>query len=141
MALNPFYSDTAARAALDALVALLNTGTLKVYAGSQPTDANTAISGQTLLGTFTFAATAFGASSASGTAPNRSASATAAAIADITAVGTGTASFFRALKSDGTTVVMDGTVGTSGCDLNLTDITITTGETMRVSSLVVSNPE
>jgi hypothetical protein len=141
MANNPFFADNAARAALDALCALMNSGTLKVYAGTQPTDANTAISGQTLLGTFSFASTAFGASSCSGTAPNRVATATAAAIADITAVGTGTASFFRALKSDGTTVVMDGTVGTSGCDLNMTDITITTNETMRVSSLSISNPE
>lgn len=141
MANNPFFSDAAARAALDAMLALLNSGTAKVYSGTQPTDANTAIGAQVLIGTFTFSATAFPASAASGTAPNRVASATANAIADVTAVSTNTATWFRALKSDGTTVVMDGTVGLSGCDMNLTDVTMTTGETMSVASFVVQNPE
>jgi hypothetical protein len=141
MANNPFYSDTFAKACVDAGCALANSGTIKVYAGTQPADANTALSGQTLLGTFTLPSTAFGASAASGTAPSRSAVATAGAISDITAVGTGTATWFRMFKSDGTTVLMDGSVGTSGCDLNLTDVTITTGETMRVSSCTVAMPE
>jgi len=33
-----------------------------------------------------------------------------------------TPTWFRALQSDGTTVVMDGTVGASGCNLNLTGL-------------------
>lgn len=137
----PFYSDTFAKAAVDAGCALANSGKLRVYTGTQPIDANTAIGAQTLLGEFAMASTAFGASTASGTAPNRVATATAAAIADITAVATGTAAWFRLLKSDGTTVLMDGSVGTSGADLNLTDVTITSGETMRVSSFAIGNPE
>jgi hypothetical protein len=141
MALNPFFADAWAKAAADGAAPQANAGKLRVYAGTQPTDANTALSGQTLLGEFTMAATAFPASVASGTAPNRLATLTANAIADITAVGTGTATWFRLLKSDGTTALMDGTVGTSGCDLNLTDVTITTNETMRVSSFTVSVPE
>lgn len=141
MALNPFFSDTFAKACVDAGCALANAGKLRIYTGSQPTDANTAIGAQTLLGEFTMNATAFAASVASGTAPTRSAVATANTIADITASGTGTAAWFRLLKSDGTTVLFDGTVGTSGCDLNLTDITITTGETMSVTSFTVTNPE
>lgn len=141
MANNPFYSDTFARACLDAGAVLCNSGKLRVYSGAQPTDANTALGAQTLLGEFTCAATAFPASAASGTAPTRSAVATANAIADITAGNTGTAAWFRQLKSDGTTVLFDGTVGTSGCDLNLTDITLTAGETMSVSSYTISNPE
>lgn len=141
MALNPFFSDAAAKAAVDAVAVLLNSGKLRVYSGAQPTDANTALGAQTLLGEFTFAATAFPASAASGTAPTRNAVATANAIADVVATNTGTAAWFRALKSDATTVVFDGTVGTSGCDLNLTDITITTGETMSVTSFTITNPE
>jgi hypothetical protein len=141
MALNPFFSDTFAKAAVDAGCALANAGKLRVYTGAQPTDANTAIGAQTLLGEFTMNATAFAASVASGTAPTRNAVATANVIADITASQTGTAAWFRLLKSDGTTVLFDGTVGTSGCDLNLTDITITTGETMSVTSFTVTNPE
>lgn len=141
MALNPFFSDTFTKAAVDAGCALANAGKLRVYSGTQPTDANTAIGAQVLLGEFTMNATAFGASVASGTAPNRNAVATANAIADITALATNTAAWFRLVKSDGTTVLFDGTVGTSGCDLNLTDITITTGETMSVTSFTVTNPE
>lgn len=141
MANNPFFSDTFAKAALDAGAALCNSGKLRVYTGTQPTDANTAIGAQTLLGEFTMSATAFPASAASGTAPTRNAVATANTIADITASGTGTATWFRMLKSDGTTVLFDGTVGTSGCDLNLTDVTITTGETMSVTSFTITNPE
>jgi hypothetical protein len=86
-------------------------------------------------------ATAFAASVAAGTAPTRSATATANSIANITALATGTAAWFRLVKSDGTTILFDGTVGLSGCDLNLTDITLTAGETMSVSSFTVSNPE
>lgn len=138
---SPFYSDTFAKAAVDAGCALANSGKLRIYSGTQPTDANTAIGSQTLLGEFTMNATAFGASVASGTAPNRVATATAGSISDITAVATGTATWFRLFKSDGTTVLMDGSVGTSGADCNLTDVTITTGETMRVSSMAISNPE
>lgn len=141
MALNPFFSDTFAKASVDAGCALANTGKLRVYSGAQPTDSNTAIGAQTLLGEFTMGATAFAASVASGTAPTRSAVATANAVANVVALATGTASFFRMLKSDGTTALFDGTVGLSGCDLNLTDITLTIGETMSVSSLTVSNPE
>lgn len=138
---SPFFADATAAAANDAVKVLCNSGTIKVYTGSQPTDANTAIGAQTLLGTFSFGATAFGSSSASGSAPNRVSTATANSISDITAVATGTATWFRVLKSDGTTVVMDGSVGTSGCDLNLTDTSITSGEAMSVASFTLSTPE
>jgi hypothetical protein len=141
MALNPFFSDTFAKASLDAGCALANAGKLRVYSGAQPTDANTAIAAQVLLGEFTMNATAFAASVASGSAPTRSAVATANAISNVVALATNTAAWFRLVKSDGTTVLFDGTVGISGCDLNLTDITLTTGETMSVSSFTVSNPE
>lgn len=143
MALNPFYSDAAAKAAVDAMVALLNSGTLEIYDGSQPADANTAITSQNLLGTFTFGSTAFAASSASGTAPNRAAVATANSITDVSASATGTAAWFRAKRSsgNGSGAIMDGTVGVSGTDLIMTDVSLTSGETMHVASLTVSNPE
>ena len=141
MALNPFWSDAAVQAALDAVKVLANAGKLRIYDGSQPTDANTAVGAQHLLAEFTMNATAFGASSCSGTAPNRVATCTANAISDVTAQATYTAAWFRLLKSDGTTAICDGTVGTSGCDLNLTDITLTNGETVRVSSMTLSAPE
>ena len=141
MANNPFFSDEAARAACDAQAALCNSGKLRVYDGSQPADANTAVGAQNLLAEFTFSATAFAASSCSGSTPNRKATATANAIADVQATYTATATWFRAFKSNGTSIVFDGTVGTSGCDLNLTDVTLTDGEDCSVSSFTLSAPE
>jgi hypothetical protein len=141
MSNNPFFSDAAAAAEVAAVGALCNTGTIKVYTGTQPADANTAITSQTLLGTFSFPATAFGTPSSSGTAPSRVTSANAGSISDITAVASGTAAWFRTFKSDGTTAVFDGSVGTSGCDLNLTDVSITSGEAMSISSFALSAPQ
>ena len=111
MANNPQLSDATANAEANAVAALLNSGTLLIYNGSQPANANTAVTSQTLLATLTFGATAFG-SAVGGVA-------TANAITPAsTAAATGTASWFRCLTS-GSAVVFDGTVGTSGCDLNI----------------------
>lgn len=142
MANNPFFSDAAAKAAVDAVAALCNSGTLKIYTGSQPTDANTAVGAQTLLGTLTFSATAFGASSASGSAGSKVVTATANTITDdSSADATGTAAWFRVLKSDGTTIVFDGSVGTSGCDLNLASTSIVSGEDISVTSFTITLTE
>jgi hypothetical protein len=142
MANNPFFSDAATKAAVDAMAVLCNSGTLKIYTGTQPADANTAISGNTLLGTLTFGATAFAASSASGSAGSKIVTATANTITDdSSADATGTASWFRVLKSDGTTVVFDGTVGTSGADLNLATTAIVAGADLSVTSLTITQAE
>jgi hypothetical protein len=140
MANTPFWSDASVQAALDAVKVLCNSGKLRIYSGAQPMDANAAATG-TLLAEFTLAASAFGASSLSGTAPNRVATCTAAAISDVTASATNTAGYFRIYESNGTTAVVEGSVGTSGCDLNLTDVSLTSGETVHVTSLTLSAPE
>lgn len=90
---------------------------LIVYSGTMPTNAATALSGNTAIATIT--ALAWGAA-ASGVATLSSST------ADSNAVG-GTASFFRVTKSDGTTCIFQGTVGTSGADLNLNSLTIAAG--------------
>lgn len=136
-----YFADATAAAANDAVKALFNSGKLEIYNGSQPTDANTSVGAQTLLATFTCASTAFGSSGATGTTPTRSSLATAAAISDVTAAASGTASWFRAYKSDGTTVICDGSVGTSAADLIMTDVSLTSGETCSVSSLTLATPE
>jgi hypothetical protein len=105
MALNTQLSDAAANAACNTLCALANGGSLKIYSGAQPANANTAISGQPLLATLALSAAAFANAVAGAAAANATTSATA--------VATGTAAWFRVFKSDGTTVVFDGTVGTS----------------------------
>ena len=127
MALNPKRSNTAVSAAADAVCPLLNNGYLRLYDGTQPATANTAVTTQTLLAELRWNATAFGAAS--------NGVATANAItSDTSADATGTATWFRALKSDGTTVVFDGSVGTSGCDLNLNSASISAGAAVSVTS-------
>jgi hypothetical protein len=142
MALNPFFSDAYAQASLAAGAALCNSGTLKVYGGSQPADSNTAVTSQTLLATLTLSATAFGSPSLSGSVPNRKATVTANTITgDSSADATGTATWFRVLKSDGTTAVYDGSIGTTGCDLNLASTSIVMGQAVNVTSWTISQPE
>jgi hypothetical protein len=127
MALNPKRSNTAVSAAADAVCPLLNSGKLRIYSGTQPATADTAITTQTLLAELTFNTTAFGAAS--------NGVATANAItADSSADNTGTATWFRALKSDGTTAVLDGSVGTSSADLILNSVSISAGAQVSVTS-------
>lgn len=55
------------------------------------------------------------------------------------AAGGTTATWFRLWKTDGTTPVMDGTVGISGADLNLNNTSIATGQTVSVSAFTDTN--
>ncbi len=127
MANNFKRTNLAASTEADAVCALLNNGYLRIYDGTQAATADTAVGAQTLLAELRFNATAFGAAS--------NGVATANAITqDSSANATGTASWFRALKSDGTTAVFDGSVGTSGCDLNLNTVSIVSGAAVAVSS-------
>lgn len=142
MANNPFFSDEAAKAAVDAVATLCNSGTLKIYTASQPTDANTALGAQTLLATLTLSSTAFGSSSASGSAGSKIVTATANTITDdSSADATGTAAWFRVLKTNGTSIVMDGSVGTSSCDLNLATTSIVSGADVAVTSFTITMTE
>lgn len=115
----PTHSTTARNAAADAVVALLNGGTLEV------------IDGSTVLAILTFAATAFGAAD-DGTA-------TAAAIgAEDAALAAGTADAWRAKDSSGT-VVMAGTARKStdedaGEELVLENTSIEVGQQVSVTS-------
>lgn len=133
MANNPHISDTAANAAADAIAPLANSGKLRIYDGSQPANANAGIGAATLLAELTMNATAFGAAAAGVITAN--------AITSGTAAATGTAAWFRIWKSDGTTSLMDGSVGTSGCDLNLNSTAIQSGATVSVTSLTYTQTE
>jgi len=120
-------------AMLTTYAALFNTGQLKIYdaTGGVPANADTALGSQVLLGTLTFGATAFPAPSAGSMTAN-------AITQDSSADATGTAAFYRALKSDGTTVIEQGTIGTSGQDLNLNTVSIVIGGPIQVSSFIRS---
>jgi hypothetical protein len=113
------------------------TGVIKIYSGTPP-GANNAVTG-TLLSTLALSATAFGAAA--------SRVSTAAAIAsDTSAAATGTAGYFRVkLSGDADTATaslkrLEGTVGTSGADMNLNSTAITIGGTVSISSWTYTHP-
>jgi hypothetical protein len=58
--------------------------------------------------------------------------------ADSSADATGTATWFRIVKSDGTTFVMDGNVGTSGSDLNMNSTSFTAGGSVATTSFTIT---
>ena len=126
MASNLKYSNGTRDAQQQGLITYAGTGTIiHLYDGSQPANANTAVSTQTLLVSLTIAG-GFGTDS-NGTL-------TLGTVTDGTAVATGTATWFRITKSDDTTVVMDGSVGTSGADMNLNSTSIASGQTVAITS-------
>ena len=128
MAVNPKRSNAAVTAAADAVCDLLDNGYLRIYDGSQPANADTAVTTQTLLAELRWnAANAFGAASGGVATAN-------AITADSSADATGTASWFRALKADGTTAVFDGSVGTSSADLILNSTAIAAGANVAVTA-------
>jgi len=127
MALNPKLTDTAANAEANAVGDLMDNGYLRIYDGTQPATADTAVSSQTLLAELRFNAAAFGAASAG--------VATAGAFTqDSSANATGTATWFRALQSDGTTTMLDGSVGTSSANLVLNSVSIVSGVAVQVTA-------
>ena len=105
-----------------------NAALLRIYDGTQPSRGGTAT---TLLAELT-CGTPFAAGASGGVL-------TLGAITqDSSANATGTATWFRIVKADGTTFVMDGTVGTSGADLNLTTTSIVSGQPVSVSTFVIT---
>lgn len=134
MALSFTQSNEAVNAAANAVTALANSGKLRIYSGTQPANADAGIGGATLLAELVMNATAF-AGAAAGVA-------TANAITqDASADATGTAAWFRVWKSDGTSPLWDGSVGTSGCDLNLNTVSIVATATVSVSSMTFTLPK
>ena len=131
MANNPKRSNTAANAACDAMAVLANSGKLRIYDGTQAATADTAIGAQVLLAELTMNATAFGSAVAGVATAN-------AITSDSSADATGTATWFRLLKSDGSTVICDGSVGTSSADLVLNTTSIVSGAAVAVSSFTLT---
>jgi len=127
MALTPTLSNAAASAAADAVCALVDGGYLDLYDGAQPADPDVAVGAQVKLARLTLNATAFAA------AVNGVATANAIG-ADASADATGTAAWFRALTSAGV-AVFDGSVGTSGCNLNLGSVSIVAAGSVSVTAL------
>src|SRR5690348_6903951 len=114
-------STTARNGRADAITtAVGNAGLLRIYTGSIPADCGTAASGTKLSESTCGSPFAPGAASGvlSPTLP-----------AQVAAVASGTAGYWRVYKSDGTTCVAQGSLGTtgSGADLILNSLTIVSG--------------
>jgi len=111
--------------------------TLTIYSGTPPSLVDTALSGNTVLAQLAMSNPAFGA--AADIAPG--ARATASAISDDTSANaTGTATFFRILDRNDVPRIQ-GSVGTSGAELNLNSVAIQSGALVQVTSLTVTMPE
>ena len=112
---------------------------IDIYSGTRPTSPDTAATGTKLVRI----------TAAAGAKMNLESAVTSAGVIDKegdetwagTAVASGTAGYFRIVTNsdDGTTtstsvVRIDGTVGTSGADLNLTSTTIASGAPVSISA-------
>ncbi len=115
-------------ARLDAITTFAGgSGKLRIYSGTRPATGG-AIT--TLLAELTLNATFAPASSAGVLTLN--------AITSGTAVATGTASWARIFKSDGTTIVADCSVGTSAADIILNTVSIVSGATVACTSATIT---
>jgi hypothetical protein len=107
-------------------------GTIKVYTGTQPANADASLSGNTLLGTLTF-------TDPSAPAASSGVLTFSAITQDTSADATGTATWARIADSTGATV-FDCDVGTSGATLNLNTTSIVAGGPIQVSSFTLTDP-
>ncbi len=132
MAHNVSLKDTTANTMLDAITTAIGaSGLFRIYDGTQPATADTALSSNNVLANLTLSAT-FAPGAASGLL-------TASTItADSSADLTGTASFFSLLTSGGVRIV-DGTVGVgSTFDLNISTVSIVQTANIACSSLTIA---
>lgn len=131
MAANPKFSNLCVNGEADFIGVALDSGLIRLYDGSQPTNADTAVGAQVLLAELTFGADAFPSAVAGVLTAN-------AITQDSSANATGTAAWARLLKSDGTSVVMDGTVGTSAANVVINSTAISSGAVVSCSSLTIT---
>jgi hypothetical protein len=132
MASNIKIAATTRNAMVDAITTAVGaSGLIKIYDGTQPASPTTAVTTQTLLVTNTCSATFAPAASAGVLTAN--------AIGTVNAVATSTATWYRLCTSGGTGVV-DGSVGTSGADLNFNTTSIVSGGPVAITSFTYTAP-
>ena len=119
------YSNATRHAQNEGLITYAGSNALfNLYSGSQPANANTAITSQVLLVSMPI-------SGVFGTDVNGTL--TLSAVTETNAVGSGTASFFRIFKADNS-VIMDGSVGLSAADLILNTVDIAAGQSVDITA-------
>jgi hypothetical protein len=124
------YATGLRNAQLDAITTFIgNAGKLRIYDGTRPATGGS-ITTQNLLAEFTLGSP-FASSASSGalspTLPS-----------NVNASATGTASWARIVKSDGTTFCIDLSVGTSGSDVNLNSTSISSGVAVSITSFSIT---
>jgi hypothetical protein len=130
------YSVPLKNAQQDAITTVLGSNAvLELYSGTKPAGGpSTAITSQVLLSTHACSAT-FAPGSANGVVTlNSIANGTGTAGA-----GAGTNATWYRLKTSGGVAHVDGTVGISGCDLNIDNPNIATNQVVKVTSFTLAN--
>lgn len=131
MASNLKYALTLKNARLDAITtALGSSGFLRIYSGTQPTNPDTALSGNTLGAELALTAI-FAPTVLSGVLTANAITSDSSADNSITAT-------WGTLCTSGGTRKIDFSVGTSGADLNLNSVAISSGASVAVSSLTIT---
>lgn len=112
----------------DVLARQLDNGYLRLYSGAQPATADTAITTQVLLCELRFASPSAPAVTTGTVVFNP--------IAPVAVATAGTATWFRALRADGTTAVLDGSVGgpNDAANLTLANPVLTAGPALRIDA-------
>lgn len=122
------FSTATRNAMLDAITtAIGSNGLVRIYDGSRPASGGTATN---LLAQLALSTTAAAAASSGVLTLN-------AITNDSSADATGTATWFRIVTSGGTFVI-DGSVSTSGSDLNLNTTSIVSGGPVAISSFTIT---
>jgi hypothetical protein len=127
-------------------------GVLRIYSGSQPTDADAAVTGTLLIevteSAGAFVHGAFGNALEFGDAASGAIAKAAAETWQGTGLAAGTAGYFRICANPtdngaaSTTLPrIDGSVGTSGADLNMTSTTVAVGATYTIDTFQFTLPE
>jgi hypothetical protein len=118
-------------AACDAAVDLLDSGTIQIRTGAQPTNVGDAAAGD-LLGTLTFGGTAFGNASTGVATAN-------AITSDTSADNSGTAGHARILTS-APAIHSDCTCGQGSGDIDFDNAVVVAGGTIAISSMTWTQP-
>lgn len=122
------YAPALRNAQLDAITTFAGASAkLRLYDGTRPATGGAVT---TMLAEFTLGSPFAPAASAGTLSPTLPSATTGAAA--------GSATWFRIVKADGTTQVIDGSAGTSGTDLVLNTATISVGVNVTVSAFTIT---
>jgi len=128
-------SNAARTAMIAALTALIDAspgpGYIEIRTGSAPTNTSDADSG-TKLATLPFSSTSFGA-------PSNGVATANSITSDSDVDASGTAGHFR-IKNSAGTVIAQGTVGTSGADMNFNTVNFVAGGVCSITSGTLTQP-